>query len=116
LGVGVPQVAQLHADLVFGYLGLLVGLGFALAAVAAPGRMWRRYRTLVAVVLAQGVLGGVQYTLGVPEVLVSLHVLGATLVTVAAAALWAATVDRPPAGDEPIPSGMGTPGLSRTAA
>ena len=59
--------------------------------------MWRRYRALVAVVLAQGVLGAVQYALGVPEVLVSLHVLGAALVTVAAAALWAGTVERPPA-------------------
>jgi heme a synthase len=37
----------------------------------------------------------VQYALGVPEVLVSLHVLGAALVTVAAAALWASTVERP---------------------
>ena len=33
LGIGVPAAAQLHADLLFGYLGLLVGLGFALAAV-----------------------------------------------------------------------------------
>jgi heme a synthase len=95
LGVGVPQAAQLHADLLFGYLGLLIGLGFTLAAVAAPARLWRRYRVLIAVVLAQGALGGVQYALGVPEVLVSLHVLGAALVTVAAAALWAGTVERP---------------------
>jgi heme a synthase len=97
LGVGVPVVAQLHADLLFGYLGLLAGLGFALAAVAAPPRMWRRYRALLAVVLVQGLLGGTQYALGVPEALVSLHVLGAALVTIAAAALWAGTVERPPA-------------------
>ena len=96
LAVGVPAMAQLHADLLFAYLGLLVGLGFALRAVAAPAALWRRYVVLVAVVAAQGVLGGVQYALGVPEVLVSLHVLGAALVTVAAAALWAATTRRPP--------------------
>ena len=89
LDIGVAAVAQLHADLLFGYLGLLVGLGFALAAVRAPSRMWHRFRALVAVVLAQGVLGALQYALGVPEVLVSLHVLGAALVTMAAAALWA---------------------------
>ncbi len=106
LGVGVPQVAQLHADLLFGYLGLLVGLGFALAAVAAPAPVRRRYRALIAVVLAQGALGGVQYALGVPEVLVSLHVLGAALVTVAAAALWASTVERPPAV---VRTAVGTP-------
>jgi cytochrome c oxidase assembly protein subunit 15 len=96
LAVGVPAMAQLHADLLFAYLGLLVGLGFALRAVAAPAPLQQRYAVLVAVVLGQGVLGGVQYALGVPEVLVSLHVLGAALVTVAAAALWAATARRAP--------------------
>ncbi len=94
LDVGVPALAQLHADLLFGYLGLLVGLGFALAATGAPRALRRRYRVLVAAVLAQGALGGIQYALGVPEVLVSLHVLGAVLVTAAAAAVWAGTVER----------------------
>jgi cytochrome c oxidase assembly protein subunit 15 len=99
LALGVPATAQLHADLLFLYLGLLVGLGFALHAVAAPPVLRHRYRLLIAAVVAQGVLGGVQYALGVPEALVSLHVLGAALVTVAAAALWAATSqrERPPA-------------------
>jgi len=99
LALGVPATAQLHADLLFLYLGLLVGLGFALHAVAAPPVLRHRYRLLTAAVVAQGVLGGVQYALGVPEALVSLHVLGAALVTVAAAALWAATSQRelPPA-------------------
>ncbi|MFT8223050.1 heme A synthase, partial [Salmonella enterica subsp. enterica serovar Enteritidis] len=61
LAAGVPAMAQLHADLLFAYLGLLVGLGFALRAVAAPAALQRRYMVLVAVVVAQGVLGGVQY-------------------------------------------------------
>ncbi len=95
LDVNMASVAQLHADILFAYLGLLVGLGFTLRAVAAPAGVWRRYLVLVAVVLAQGALGGVQYALGVPEVLVSLHVLGAGLVTVAAAALWAGLTERP---------------------
>ena len=94
LGVGVEAVAQLHADLLFGYLGLLVGLGFALRAVDAPARLWRRYLVLLGVVAAQAVLGGVQYVLGVPEVLVALHVLGAAAVTIAAAALWAGLTER----------------------
>jgi cytochrome c oxidase assembly protein subunit 15 len=98
LGIGVPVAAQLHADLLFAYLGLLVGLGFALRAVAAPPRVWRRFVALVAVVLAQGALGGAQYALGVPEVLVSLHVLGAALVTVGAAAVWSGSVERPHRG------------------
>lgn len=96
LGLGVEAMAQLHAELLFGYLGLLVGLGFALRAVAAPPAVERRFRVLVVVVLAQGLLGGAQYALGVPEVLVVLHVLGAGLVTAAAANVWFGTVERGP--------------------
>ncbi len=88
LAAGVPAMAQLHADLLVGFLGLLAGLGFALGAVGVPGHVWRRYAVLVCVVLAQGTLGVVQYLTGVPEVLVSLHVLGAASVVVAMAALW----------------------------
>lgn len=98
LAVGVPAMAQLHADLLIGFLGLLAGLGFALRAVGVPARTWRRYTVLVCVVLAQGTLGVVQYLTGVPEVLVSLHVLGAISVVVAMAALWTScrTRDRMP--------------------
>jgi cytochrome c oxidase assembly protein subunit 15 len=104
LAAGVPAMAQLHTDLLFAYLGLLAGLGFALRAVAAPAALQRRYGVLVAMVAAQGVLGGVQYALGVPEALVSLHVLGAALVTVAAAALWTATARRAPTDPQAAPS------------
>ena len=88
LAVGVPALAHLHADLLIGFLGLLVGLGFALRAGGVPGRTWLRYLALICVVLAQGTLGVVQYLAGVPDVLVSLHVLGAASVVVAMAALW----------------------------
>jgi cytochrome c oxidase assembly protein subunit 15 len=96
LGLGVPAMAQLHADLLFAYLGLLAGLGFTLFATHAPAALKRRYWVLVAVVAAQGALGGIQYALGVPEVLVALHVLGAAAVTAAAAAVWAGTSRRAP--------------------
>jgi heme a synthase len=95
LGLGVEATAQLHADLLFAYLGLVVGIGFMLRAVGAPARLQRRYAALVILVLAQGALGGAQYALGVPEVLVAFHVLGAGLVTVGAAALWSGTSVRP---------------------
>ncbi|MDQ4092655.1 MAG: COX15/CtaA family protein [Actinomycetota bacterium] len=88
LAVGVPAMVQLHADLLIGFLGLLAGLGFALRAVGVPSRTWQRYLVLMSVVLAQGALGVVQYLTGVPEILVSLHVLGAASVVVAMAALW----------------------------
>ena len=105
LDVDIPVLVQLHANLLFGYLGLLIGLGFALRAVGVPARTWRRYRLLVAVVLAQGSLGVVQYVTGVPEVLVSLHVLGAALVVVAMAGLWTGCRDR---GSGARPGGAGS--------
>lgn len=88
LTISVPALAQLHADLLVGFLGLLIGLGFALRTVGVPSRTWRRYLVLLCMVLAQGAVGAVQYLTGVPEVLVSLHVLGAASVVVAMAALW----------------------------
>ena len=103
LAAGVAAMAQLHADLLFGYLGLLVGLGFALRAVTAPAGLLRRYAVLVAAVLLQGVVGGVQYALGVPEALASLHVLGAALVTVAAATVWTGMAPRGPVESPPTP-------------
>lgn len=113
LDIGVPLLAQLHADLLFAYLGTLVGLGFALRAVSAPALLSRRFAVLVAVVLGQGALGGVQYALGVPELLVSLHVLGAGLVTAAAASVWSGTSTRPapasPAGPAAVVDAGRTP-------
>jgi len=103
LDLPVPALAQLHADLLFAYLGMLVALGFTLHAVGAPPALRLRYRLLVAAVVVQGALGGTQYALGVPEALVSLHVLGAALVTVGAAALWAGTTERPH-GATPLPA------------
>ncbi len=96
LAADIPTLVSLHADLLIGYLGLLTGLGFALRAVGVPRITWRRYGLLLAVVLAQGSLGAVQYATGVPEVLVSLHVLGAALVVVAMAAMWTGCRDRGP--------------------
>ena len=96
---GTPRLAAVafgdlvtaHAHLLFAFLGLLVGLGFLLHAVHAPRPVLVRFRLLVLVTLAQGVLGGVQYALAVPELLVVLHVLGATLTVVSCATLWAST-------------------------
>ncbi|HEX2298028.1 MAG TPA: COX15/CtaA family protein [Pseudonocardiaceae bacterium] len=103
LGLDIPLLVQVHADLLVLFLGLLAGLGFALRAARVSARTWRRYAMLVAVVLAQGTLGVVQYATGVPEVLVSLHVLGAAAVVVATATLWTScrTRDELPATTEP---------------
>jgi cytochrome c oxidase assembly protein subunit 15 len=107
-GFSVPDLAMAHAHLLFAFLGLLMGLGFLLHAVGAPRPVVVRFRVLVLVTLAQGALGGVQYALGVPDVLVALHVLGAMLATAATAWVWAATTAPAPSsrakGTEPVAS------------
>jgi len=92
LGLPVVDLAQLHADLMFLYLGLVAALGVGFLAVRAPRRLLVRTCVLVAVTLAQGAIGLVQYALGVPELLVLLHVLGA--VCLVAAAAWVAMATR----------------------
>lgn len=94
LDVSVRGLAQVHADLMFTYLGLLVAFAVALIAVRAPLLLRRRMWILVAVTLAQGVLGVVQYQLGVPEALVVLHVTGAVLLVTAAVRMLFATRTR----------------------
>jgi cytochrome c oxidase assembly protein subunit 15 len=94
LGFPVAELAQAHADVLFVFLGMLVAFGFALRITGGDRALWRRFWLLVAVVVAQGGLGEAQYHLGVPDVLVILHVLGSTAVVAASAALWCAARDR----------------------
>ena len=95
LGLPVDTLAHVHAAFLFVYLGLLVGLG-VLLGTGAPRPLWLRFGVLTAVVLGQGTLGFVQYWTGVPEILVSLHVLGAMLVIIATVTTWCAARDRGP--------------------
>lgn len=94
LKIEVATLAHLHESLLIALLGLLLGLAFGLAAVRAAQPVPRRLAVLVALTLAQGVIGVVQYFTGVPAVLVTMHVAGAVLVTGAAAALWASLRER----------------------
>jgi heme a synthase len=80
----LESVTQLHADLVFLLVGLSVGMLLAARATGAPGDVVRRGALLVSVVLAQGLVGFVQYATDLPVALVGVHVLGATLVWIAA--------------------------------
>ena len=83
-GLQVSSVAQLHADLVMVLVGLSVGLVALTYAVGAAAQVRRSAVVLLAVVLAQGVIGYTQYFLHVPPLLVAVHMLGACLVWLAA--------------------------------
>jgi cytochrome c oxidase assembly protein subunit 15 len=81
------QVSQLHADVVFLFVGLTIGLLFALRAIDAAPAARRAVLVLLVVELAQGTIGFVQYFTDLPIVLVGFHMLGAALIS--AAVTWA---------------------------
>ncbi|MEY9909578.1 cytochrome c oxidase assembly protein subunit 15 [Catenulispora sp. MAP12-49] len=78
------NATQLHADLVFLVVGLTVALWFALKATGASLRILNTVRDLFLLLMAQGVIGYVQYFTHLPVLLVGIHMFGAAIV-------WAAT-------------------------
>lgn len=91
----LETVSQVHADLVFLVVGLTVGMLVATRASAAPAALARRVSVLLGVVLAQGLVGYVQYLTDLPVALVAVHVLGACLVWVATLRVLLAAVPGP---------------------
>ncbi|MGB3485625.1 MAG: heme A synthase [Mycobacterium sp.] len=94
LQIEITTLVHLHSSLLVAYLALVVGLGFGLWAVHAPRPVMTRLYVLVALVVAQGLLGAVQFFTGVPAALVAVHVAGAGACTAATAALWGAMRQR----------------------
>lgn len=90
LGIEIVTLVHLHSQMLVGYLALLIGLGFALYAVNAPDLVKTRLKVLIGLVLAQSLIGFVQYLTDVPAVLVIMHVALAGACTAATAAVWAA--------------------------
>ncbi|MBS2534492.1 COX15/CtaA family protein [Catenulispora sp. NF23] len=78
------NATQLHADLVFLVVGLTVALWFGLKATGAGPRVLTTVRDLFLLLMAQGVIGYVQYFTHLPVLLVGIHMFGAAIV-------WAAT-------------------------
>ncbi|MGB9375844.1 MAG: COX15/CtaA family protein [Jiangellales bacterium] len=103
-GLDLESVSQLHVDAVFLLLGLTVGTWFAARAAGSPGRVAYAAAVLLGVELAQGAIGFAQYFTGLPIVLVGLHMLGATLLVVAAVSLLLSTRERVPAEGMPLGS------------
>lgn len=81
-GFDPRTVSWLHADAVMVFVGLLIGLVVAVRLVQAPAALNRAVWWTVAVTAFQGVVGYTQYFLGLPEVLVLAHMLGAALLVV----------------------------------
>ncbi|MFI9532345.1 heme A synthase [Nocardia fusca] len=99
LEVEIVTLVHLHSQLLVGYLALLVGLAFGLFATGITEPVRNRLFVLLGLVLAQSLVGIVQYFTDVPAALVAIHVGGAALCTAATAALWASLRSR-----EPLPA------------
>jgi cytochrome c oxidase assembly protein subunit 15 len=90
-GLDPETISRVHAELAFLLLGLSVAAVLALRAVGAGPAEVRAATALVAAILAQGVVGLVQFATGLPEPLVWLHLLGSCLVWLAVLQLRHAT-------------------------
>ncbi|WP_051549382.1 COX15/CtaA family protein [Nocardioides sp. URHA0032] len=93
-GLSPLQMSQLHADLVFLFVGLTLGLLFAVLAGGYPRATRNAVVLLLVVEVAQGAVGFVQYFTDLPVVLVGFHMLGAALVS--ATVTWALIQVREP--------------------
>jgi len=78
-GFDEAKVSWLHADAVMIFVGLVVALLIAVRLSDAPAVAVRRANVLLVVTLLQGAIGYTQYFTGLPWVLVSVHMLCATL-------------------------------------
>ena len=83
-GVDPRTISWLHADTVFLFLGLTVGMLVALHVTGGPRRARVAAWWLLGVAIAQGVIGYTQYFTGLPWVLVAIHMMGATVIWVLA--------------------------------
>ncbi|WP_184943170.1 COX15/CtaA family protein [Kitasatospora kifunensis] len=101
IAINYDRLVQLHSDFVFVTVGLSLAVIFALAAVKAPPAARARARELFLVLLAQAVIGYVQYFTDAPELLVGIHMLGASLVWIAALRIPLALRTREAAPAEP---------------
>ena len=80
-GFDIRTVAILHADGVIALFGLTLALAVALRTNKV---VLKKIYIFTFIALAQGAIGYIQYFTGIPEILVAAHLLGATLVWIAA--------------------------------
>jgi cytochrome c oxidase assembly protein subunit 15 len=78
-------ITWLHADAVIALFGVSLAL-LVLSEISPETK--RRVKIFFAITLAQGLVGYAQYVLGLPELLVVVHVLGSTLVWIASWRIW----------------------------
>jgi cytochrome c oxidase assembly protein subunit 15 len=81
-GFDPRTISWLHADAVMLFTGLVVAVLLAVELTADGSRPRLVWRAVLAVTLLQGLIGYTQYLTGLPEVLVLVHMLGASFLVV----------------------------------
>jgi heme a synthase len=84
--IGLEDMTRIHAEVVIAAVLVLLALLWVLWRTDAPRRVQDAGRVLLAVMVAQGIVGYTQFFTRLPAVLVGIHVLGAS--TVWATTLW----------------------------
>jgi len=85
LNIDSRAISWLHADAVIALLGVTLAL-FVLSDLSPITK--KRIKYLFVAILIQGLIGYVQYVLGLPELLVAAHLVGSTLVWIASWRIW----------------------------
>jgi len=104
----VPDVARLHGASEVTLLVLTLVVAWLARRTAAPGAVYRALTWLLVIEVAQAAVGYTQYFTGVPEALVVVHVLGATLVWIAVLET-ALTASAPEAAGGPAVAALAPP-------
>ncbi|MFF9364846.1 COX15/CtaA family protein [Streptomyces griseoluteus] len=105
------MIAKLHAVLAWIVVTLTFALWFVLKAVDAPKGPLSRTRDLFVILLAQGVIGYIQYFTHLPEALVALHMLGSCLMWIATLRVLLSLRERPA-----VPASAPVPGPAAEAS
>jgi cytochrome c oxidase assembly protein subunit 15 len=95
LGFDPRAAARVHGIAVLLFLALLLYTVYGMVRTGAAPALLRRAEVLLAVVVAQTVVGYAQYFTGVPALLVGIHIAGATAVWVAVVGLRVAVGEFP---------------------
>jgi len=81
-GFDPRTISWLHADTVMLFAGLVVAVLLAVHLTASDPRPRKVWHAVLGVTVLQGLIGYAQYLTGLPEALVLVHMLGASLLTV----------------------------------
>jgi cytochrome c oxidase assembly protein subunit 15 len=84
--IGLEDMTRIHAEIVLTAVAVLLVLLWVLWRTNAPARAQDAGRVLLAVMVAQGIIGYTQFFTHLPALLVGIHVFGASMVW--ATALW----------------------------